>query len=438
MQFTVTKKELPESQIELFISLPAAEFKTFTQKAAQKISKTKSIPGFRPGKATPEAVESKVGLETLIQEAAELAVKESYLAALLQEKLLAVGPPQIEVKKIGKGADLEFQATVAIFPKMQLCDLSQIKVEKPDLKKIKADPKKIEQTLENLRKMRAKLTTVKRAAQKGDRVEIDFKLSLAGVPQENGESKNHPLVIGENRFIPGFEEELIGLKEGEEKSFKLRFPKTYHAQNLQDKEGEFLVKMKLVQEQELPELNDELAKNLGHFKSLEEFKKNLEDNQLMEQKLALIDKSLTTLLETIAEKSLATIPAIMIEDEKKKMLEELRHNVSHLGISFEQYLEQIKKTQEDLLKSWDEGAKKRLLVSLALQEIAQKKDIKAEEKEVEARLHQLIHEMGASPEELKNIDPQNIQRYAQSLIVNDKVIAYLKKEFLGVDEKDLL
>lgn len=432
MQKAIIEK-LPKSKVKLTVTIPFLEVEKYTQKAARDYSKANRIDGFRPGKAPVSAVAKKIGEKNLLQKAAELAVKEAYVNALIENKIAALGQPDITLKEGTKDKDLEFEAVVSVFPEIKLCNVRSLKFKKPDLKNAKVTSEEITKAINDLRKMRAKLITVNRASKEGDRVEIDFKLFVGGAPIEGGSSINHPLVIGDNKFIPGFEKELVGLTRDEKKKFAIDFPKDYYDQKLQGKKGEFEVKMKLVQEQELPKLDDDFVKNIGKFKDLAEFEKKIKDNLELEKEIKEVNSSMESLFNEIIAKSQVELPDFLIYNEKEKMFSELEANVTRIGLSLDAYLAQIKKTKEEIMKGWDGEAEKRLTISLAMKKIGEDEKIKASPKEIERKVKQLTSELKIDAKTSKEIDAERLHIYAESLLVNEQVINWLKKEILKVD-----
>jgi trigger factor len=321
----VTLKDLPQSEIILEINISKQELASFAKKAALIYSKKNPLPGFRPGKATVEAVKKVAGEEGFKKEVLETAINKTFLAALLEKKLDIFGSPKIDVKENSPETGLIYEARISVFPEITLPDLKKLKFKKPNLEEIKITEEETTKVLDHLRKSRAKTVTVNREAKKGDLVEINFKLSFSGVPVEGGSSMNHPLVIGEEKFIPGFEDQLIGLKAEEKKNFSLDFPKDYYDDNLKGKKGEFEILMKLVQEQELPEVTDDFAKGLGRFTSAENLRESLRNNLRNEKEAKMIHESLEDLIKTIAEETKTEIPNVFVEEEKNKMLSELEN-----------------------------------------------------------------------------------------------------------------
>jgi len=419
-------KKLSKSQIEIQISVPAEELEKFLDLAAEELSKDLKIDGFRPGKAPRKIVEQKVGSEKVLAHAAEKAVKKSYVDSIVKNKIEAVGEPQITITKIAPGNDLEYKAVVAVMPKITLGNYRKqtklIAKSKPEETK----PEEIQKELEHLQKSRAKLITVSREAKKGDHVEIDFEVLADGKEIEGGKSKNHPLTIGENYFIPGFEENLIGMKEKDEREFDLDFPKSYHKKDLAGKPARFKVKMNLVQEKELPEIDDEFTKGLGQFESLENLKSSIKEGLEIERKKKNEAKWQNDVMEKITSDCQVEIPDVLLDAELEKMLSEFEGNIASMGMNLDQYLGNIKKTREEIKKSWEDSAVKRIKAALALQEIAKLENINPESAEIEEEMNKTLAYFKTQGDMEKNVDMERLYNYVKSVLINQKVFEFLE------------
>ncbi len=419
-------KKLPKSQIEILLSVPAPELEKFLDMAAEELSREIKIDGFRPGKAPRNIVELKVGSEKVLAHGAEKAVKKSYTDSIIKNKIKAIGEPKITITKIALGNNLEFKAVVSIMPEITLGnhrkDVKNIKKGK----KVEVSEKEVSSELDNLARSRAKLITVNRPAQIGDRVEIDFEAKIEGKTIEGGVSKNHPLTIGENYFIPGFEDKLVGMKEGEEKTFELSFPADYHKKELAGQPATFKVRISLVQQKELPKIDDEFAKSLGKFENLEKLKTNLKEGMEMEKEKKNQEKWRTEAIEEIVKGSQMEIPDILLEGEMDKMMAEFEQNIAQMGMAMEVYLTNLKKSKVDLRKDWQEPAEKRVKAALVLREIAETENIKVESKEIEEEMNKVIayyKNMGSLE---KNIDMERLYNYTKGVLLNEKVFQLLE------------
>jgi trigger factor len=419
-------EKLSGSKVSLYIIIPEKEFEIFRKQALEHLSKDIKIDGFRPGKAPHAMIEEKIGSEKILAKAAEQAVKKSYVDLIVKNKIEAIGEPKITVTKIAPGNDFEYKAEVIVLPKINLGNYrKQVKeIKKHAPKEITAE--EIQKEIEVIRGSRAKLVTVSREARKGDRVEIDFQVLVEGKEIPGGTSKNHPLTIGESYFIPGFEEKLIGMKANEEQQFELTFPKDYHKKELAGKPASFKVTIKIIQEKDLPEVNDDFAKGLGNFDNLDKLKASIKEGIELEQKKKNAEKWRQDTLEKIITDIDVEIPDILLEEEIDKMMAEFEQNIASMGMNLEKYLESIKKTLEDLRKDWQEPALRRIKAALALQEIARLENIAPESSEIEEELNKTLAYLKKQSDVEKNLDMERIYNYTKGVLTNEKVFQFLE------------
>lgn len=424
-------KKLPKSLIEFESIVPWIEWKKYLNQAIENVSKEIRIPGFRPGKAPRKMIEQKVRMEKIINEAAGKAIQKNYVDFILKEKLEVIGSPEIEIKKISEGEDLHFVARAAVLPEVFVDEKHKNAVRKINRsyedKKSEITDEEIELELDKLANSRAKLVTVRREVQKNDSVEIDFSVLMNGVPIENGTSKNHPLVIGKEVFIPGFEDNLIGLQEGMEKEFELDFPENYHNTNLSGKKATFKVKINLVQERQIPEVNDEFAKSLGSFENLDSLKKNFRQEMANEKSNKLKEQKRNEYVEKIIENTKTDLPAILIQEETHKMFHEFEHQIETMGMKLDQYLEKIKKKKEDLTRDWEPSAVKRVKSALALREIVKMEKITVDAKEIEIEVNKNLQYYKNLEDAQRNIDMERLYNYTKGSLENEKVFLILEK-----------
>jgi trigger factor len=418
----VKLNRISPNQIELEIEIPIPQMENCFQLAARELSKDMKIDGFRPGKVPVEIVEREKGSQKLYDQAANLAIRKTLPEAILGlpagkagNKIEIVGQPDIVVIQIARGNPMKYKATSWTIPEVELGKYKELRVKR---KELRVKQEEIDKSLEHLQKSRTKLVTVNRPAKFGDRVEIDFVTRSSGIKVEGGESKNHPLIIGESRFIPGFEKELEGMKSEEEKSFTLRVPKDWPQKNLAGRILDFQVKTNLIQQRNIPELSDEFAKSLGNFDSLNQLKQNIKEGLIQEKELREKERIRMELIEKVAQNSKMDIPEALINIELDKMVNELRGSVENIDLGFDKYLQGIKKTVDDLKKEWRSQAEKRVRISLVLREIAKKEKIEISDKEVVERID----------EAEKNIDNSALKEYTKGVIRNEKVFQLLERE----------
>jgi trigger factor len=417
-------KNLDKGLVELTIELTVDEYQPFLEQAAKKISVDTKVPGFRPGKANFELIKQKVGENEIWQKALEPAVQKTFLQALDQEKLITVGSPQIDVVKLAPDNPVIYKATVSLLPKVELGDYSKMKVNK---KPVEVKDEQFKKAMSNVQKMHAKQTLVDRQAQKGDKVEIDFETFLDKVPIDQGQQKKFPIVIGEGTFIPGFEDQLIGLSKDETKEFQLEFPKNYHQKNMAGRLADFKVKMNAVYSMELPELNDDFAKSLGNFKTIKEIEDKIKDNLKTEAERKENQRLEEEIIDKIIDQSkFDEIPDLLIDSETKKMVQELEQNLVNQGLKFEDYLNHLKKKREDLFLDFVPQGIKRIKSALTIRKIREKENIKVDDKEIEAEIEKIKTMYAGNPEIEKNLNQPAYRDYLQNILAARKVIEHLK------------
>ena len=432
----VTKKALPKAQMEFTVEMTVDELKPYLQSATEEIAMHRKIEGFRPGKAPYEIVVREVGEMFVYQTAASFATDGVMPKILLEEKIEIVDQPKIEVQKLAPNNPFIFKATADLVPEIKLCEYDKVKV-KP-MREIRIEDKEIDRVMTDLQKMRAKEALADKAAEKGDEVELDFDTFVDNVAIEHGNAKKHTLTIGEGRMIPGFEEQLIGLKATEEKEFELAFPKEYHEKSLAGKKATFKVKVTAVFKIELPKLDDEFATGLG-FKEFGDLKKHIEANIRHEKEHKEEQRVELELINELIEKStFGELPEVLINEETHKMFHELEDNVSREGLKFEDYLNHLKKTESDLRLDFVPDAIKRVKTGLLIRHVAKIENITADDKEIEAEIERSLasykfHPAYADklPELEKNMRSANARPYFANMIANRKTLELLKEKVLG-------
>lgn len=422
--------KLAKSQLEIKSSIPWESWKVYVEKAVEKLGKEVKVPGFRPGKAPRNIVEQKVGSKAILEEAGSMAIQKNYAEILEKEKPDTIGAPKAEILKIAEGNDLEYKVTTAVMPEVKLDDykkeISKINKEYKS-KEIKVENEEINHELEHLVNSRVKLVTVNREARLGDSVMIDFQVLRDGVPIENGTSKNHPLVLGKGVFMPGFEENIIGMKENEEKKFDLTFPENYHEKNLAGKPATFSVKINLVQERQVPEINDDFVKSLGKFENLDALKKNVSDGIKMEKEKSAAEKKRTEIVDKLTEKSEIDLPEILVHGELHKMIQEFSFQIESMGMKLDDYLKKLGKSIDDLEKEWAPLAEKRVKAALVLEKIAKDREIKIPNEKVEEEMNKTLQYYKNVKNLEKNVDLAKAYNHIKGMLTNEEVFKFLEK-----------
>ncbi len=422
-------KRLPKSQAEITVSIPWADWKKYINQAVQKLGHDVKTPGFRPGKAPRNIIEQKVGNKAILEEAGNMAIQKNYEEILEKEKIDAIGAPQAKILKIAEGNDLEYRITTAVMPEVVIKKWEDAirKINKEFTKdEIKISEEEIKKELEHLANSRVKLITVNREARSGDSIMIDFQVLRDGVPIENGASKNHPLVLGKRVFIPGFEENIIGMKENEEKEFKLVFPEEYHEKSLAGKTATFKTKINLVQERQIPEVNDDFAKSLGKFDNLEALRKNITSGMQEEKKQQKKEKRRSDFIEELIKLSEIDLPEILVHEELHKMVNEFSVQIEGMGMKMDDYLSKMGKSFDDLEKEWDSQAQKRVKAAILLDELAKIKEIEIKSEKIEEEMNKTMQYYNNVKNMEKNIDMGRLYNYTKGVLMNEEVFKYLE------------
>ncbi|MFH1375141.1 MAG: trigger factor [Patescibacteria group bacterium] len=380
----VSLKSLPKSEVELTIEVPDASLESARAEAIKRFAKEVKIDGFRDGKAPEDKIIEKVGEKNIRVEALDIAIKLAYAKAVQKEKIAAISHPKIEVKS---DKPLNFVARVAVLPEVELGDYKKIELKREEAK---VEKKEIEAVVKDILRGNTEATVITdRAAQKGDRAEIDFSgFTPDGVALDNTASKNHPIVLGEGGFIPGFEEGVEGMKVAEEREHTVKFPADYHAKHLAGKDVKFKIKLHKVEELKEPKLDDEFAKKVsgGEKKTWSEVEQDIE-KQLQARKEAGVNQKLESdLITELLKIAKVEVPESLVEEELEFMLKDLQQRLGSGGLEWSKYLEQSKKKEEDIRKEIRPEAEKRIKVRLILDKLVETEKIKVEEKEIEARV----------------------------------------------------
>lgn len=407
------------SKVVLEFTMSKEDFNKNLDKAFAKNAKYFKAPGFRNGKVPRAIVEKMYGETVLFDSVIEDTVDEEYRIAIEENNLEVVSKPELDIKQIGKDKDLIYTVTVFVKPEATVKDYKGIEVKKFDTKVTKKD---IDNALEQARDKNARTVTVEdRALEMKDISTIDFEGFVDDVAFEGGKGENFELTIGSGQFIPGFEEQLVGMKIGEEREINVKFPDEYHAENLAGKDAMFKVKLISIKSKVLPELDDEFAKDISEFDTLEEYKKDVEKKLKEEkEKQAEADKEAQA-IEKIVENTEVNIPDSMIEDQMEQMVEQFNANLSYQGLNLETYCKYLGTTVEAFKETLKPQATKDVKLKLALEYIAKTENITATDEDINAKIDELAKEYGnENADSLKN--NENIKKYMSERVLQDKTL----------------
>jgi len=409
----------PKSKVKLETSFDKQESASFFEKALESLAKNLEIPGFRKGFAPKEIVKDNLSREEIVTEVTKIVAREVLEKAQEEFGFQIISQPQIFFKKIDEGK-IEATFEFFIFPKVDIQGWKEI-VKATKKKEIKVLPSELEEVLKDLQKSRAKFVRKTTEAQKGDEIVIDGEIRLGGVKIENGDIKNQRIILGERKMVEGFEENLLGLKENDEKEFSIKIPEDFWQKKWAGKNLEFKIKVKGVFKRELPSLNDDFARSLGNFENLERLKESIKEGLLIEKEESERTRWAAEVISKIVQISKIDLPDIMIEKEKEILLEELKHKVEESGLPFSEYLFHLNLTEEKLKESLTEAAQKRLKEELVITQIAKEEDIKVSQKEIEERINQILKNF-PSVNEAKKLDLAALQDYFYQRILFEKII----------------
>ncbi len=418
MEITVTT--LPKSEVKLTIAVPEARASKYLQQAVEELSRHVKVPGFRPGHVPAETLKQHLKEGVIESRTLEIALQETYSEAVLKEKLNVVSRPKINILK---DSPLVYEATVAVYPQVSVSGYEKVKIQKNEPVVTEKD---LEDALEAIQRKHAKYQEVDRAAAMGDRVEVDFDgYDEGGAFLEKTKSRNHPLILGSQSLVKGFEEELVGLKKDEKKNFKIKFPRDYFHKPFQGKTVEFRVDVKKVEEVILPSWTPESIEQItGEKHSLDEIKTMLRTNLMREKEYEEKMRRENEFLELILKKTSVDLPETLIEEEIDSLLEEFKGELEQKGVSLEAFLEANKKELKDLREPRRKEAEKRLNLRFGLTKVFEQEQIHIVPAEVQAEIERNIR---LYPE---NEQPKIRKEYEQNSYLKHRIENKLKMDRL--------
>lgn len=409
------------NEVKLEFTVEAQKFEEAIQDVYKKNAKYFNIPGFRKGKAPFKMVEKAYGIQIFYEDAFNEVAGEAYVKGLEDNKIEAVSKPEIDIKQIEAGKDLIFTAVVQTKPEVTLGNYKGI-----ELKKVvyNVTDKDVEHELEHIAEHNARLVAVEdRPAQKGDTVVIDFEGFVDGKAFEGGKAENHELEIGSGKFIPGFEDQIVGMKIDEDRDIKVTFPEEYPAKELEGKEATFKIKLHEIKKKELPEINDEFAKDASEFDTLEDWKKSIREKQEKANESKAKFEMEDAAIETVCKNAKVDIPSGMIETQLDNMEKDISSRLNYQGMTLDQYLQMIGKTKKEFRDENKEQAEKQVKTSLVLEAIMKDAKIEVTEEEIDAKIKEMAEMYGQKEEEVKQ-NPE-LRRYVEESLKSEKTIHYI-------------
>ena len=416
----------------LQINVSPEDFGIAMKKAYKKNVKRFNIPGFRKGKAPMKIIELQFGEEIFYEDAFEFAFPDAYKLAIEENNLEPVAQPDIDIETISKAEGMVIKAEVAIKPEVELGEYKGIEVEKREYNVSDED---VQRHLEASQEQNARLVTVEdRAIVEGDSAIIDFKGFIDGEAFEGGEGTNFNLVIGSGQFIPGFEEQLIGVKAGEDVKVEVNFPEDYHQKDVAGKPALFEVKVNEIKEKQLPELDDEFAKDISEFDTLEELKADIRVKLQEEEEHRIKHEVEDSILAKVVENATMVIPNAMVDAEVDGMLQDFDYQLRSQGINLTDYFKYTNIEEEAFKENLKEDAKRKISVDLTLEKIIEVENIQADEEEIEEEIEKLAKQYGQEAEKMKETIKKTHGEYIVDTIKRRKGIAFLVENSKVISE----
>ncbi|KKO51333.1 trigger factor [Paenibacillus sp. DMB20] len=374
-------------------------------KAFNKVVKKASVPGFRKGKVPRPIFEARYGVESLYQDAIDILLPEAYGEAVDQAEIFPVDRPEIDIEQFGKGQAFKFKARVTVKPEVKLGDYKGIEVAAV---KAEVTDEELAQELERMQERHAELVVIDEgAAASGDITVIDFDGSIDGVPFEGGQAERYSLELGSNSFIPGFEDQVIGMATGDFKDVEVTFPETYHAEELAGKKAVFKVKVHEIKRKQLPELDDEFAKDVSEFDTLDEYKEDLKQQLLSRKEQEAQGVRENEVVEKAAANAEIEIPEAMVQSEVQNMMRDFDNRLRQQGMNLDMFLSFSGQSKSDLEGQMKDDAEKRVRNNLVLEQIAKEEKLEVSEEEINEELNNMAETYKRSADEIRSILSSN-------------------------------
>ncbi len=422
MQHAVS--DVAGGKVQVTFTLTAEEHAKFEARSLLRLGAQLAVKGFRKGHAPEDIVRQHVAASELKEETLLEAVREAYPAFIREQELEVVGEPVLALQSEDP---FVFHVTSAKLPKVDLGKWDKVRVKR---KPVQAEAKDVDELLESVRENRASEAAVARPAAPGDRIDMDYELSQGGVPLEEGRRAGYSAILGKGQLLPGFEEQVLGMKPGEEKTFDITFPKDFRP-DLAGKTVQVKAKLTAVFERTLPEVTDDFARSLGKFDSAEDLKAKLKHNMLEEREAVESQRVEREMLEVIVGKaSFGDIPELLLMSETEKMLHELKHGIEERGLGWSDYLASIKKDEAQLKSEFSKPAERRVKVALVIRAFSKQFNLEADDDAVETDIASTLARYGDDERVASQLNTDDYRLYVKNILTNRKVIAWLTEKLV--------
>lgn len=417
MNVKIEKQE--KSKVVLEFTMSKEDFSKELDKAFTKNAKYFKVPGFRNGKVPRNVVEKYYGESVLYETVIENNVDEEYKKAIEENGLEVVSKPELDVKQIGKDKEFIYTVTFFVKPEVNVKKYKELEIEKVDTKVSKKD---IEDAIEQDRQKNARIISVEdRALENNDISTIDFEGFVDNVPFEGGKGENFELTIGSGQFIPGFEEQLIGMNIGDTREINVKFPDEYHSADLSGKDAMFRVKLISIKSKILPELDDEFAKDISEFENLEDYKKDVEKKVKERKENSAKAERETKAIARLVENVEVEIPNAMVEDEMDQMLEQFSQNLAYQGMNIDMYCKYLNTTKGDFRETLRQDAIKDIKLKLALEFVSKNEKVEVSEEEINEKIEELSKTYGKDNSSNLKENP-SVRKYMKEKLLQEKTL----------------
>ncbi len=417
-------EKLEKSRVALTIETSAEEFEAAVNKAYLKMRGKINVPGFRVGKAPRKIIEKMYGAEVFYEEAVNIILPDAYEAAVKEQELEVVGYPQVELESCTKDG-VVFKCTVAVYPEVKLGQYKGLEAPKAEVKVVAAD---VNARLKEMADRNSRLVSVERAVKKGDTADIDFEGFDNGVAFDGGKGENFDLEIGSGSFVPGFEDQLVGMKAGEEKDIDITFPENYTPE-LAGKPVVFHVKVNEVKEKQVPAIDDEFAKDVSEFDTLKDLKADIKKKLTAERTESAQRAFEDVLMAKVAEGIEADIPEEMVELQAERMMEQFKQQLASQGIPFDQYLKMTNTAEADFRKQAQGPAADQVKMDLAVEAIIKAEGLEASDEDVESEMKSVAEKYGMDLDTVKKyLRPEDVKEQ----VIREKVVKLVADSAVAV------
>ncbi len=419
---TVTMEKTGANQAKLTITIDNDAYNEAMQKAYLIVRNKVNLPGFRKGKAPRQVIESFYSEAVFYDDACNIAIPEAYDKAIAEQGLFAVDQPDIDVTEIGGGKGITFTAVVTLKPEVVLGQYKGLEAKKEEYP---VTEENVDAELKAAQERVARWVEADRPIQNGDRIMLDYSGSVDGVQFPGGTAENQPLEIGSGRFIPGFEEQLVGVALNEERDIEVKFPDEYHSEDLAGKQAVFHVKIREIKGKEVPAIDDEFAKDVSEFDTLEEYKTSIRAKLTESNEHRAEHEFEDKLVELAVANATVEIPQVMIDRQADRMAHEFEYRMAYQGIKMEDYLRMTGMQRTDILDRYKEEAAKSVRTSLVLEAIRKAESIEASDEEVEQELAKMAEARKQTVDEIKKNFSDEDKDYLKDNIIMQKTIKLL-------------